>query len=158
MIQCVFENGAKTSLRHVTVGALVINNKKQILVGKRAKHLSNGGKYGLPSGFMDRDETTAETAIRELKEETGLDGEIVSLFQIIDMPNRPKEDRQNVHFNYIVEMTGGNFVENSEVEETRWIGKDELPSEDEFAFDHRRFIEKYFEYLEKPFDLPLIGY
>lgn len=158
MIKCKFENGGDASLRHVTVGALVINNKKQILVGKRAKHLNNGGKYGLPSGFMDRNETTAETAIRELKEETGLDGEIVSLFQIIDTPDRPKEDRQNVHFNYIVKVTGGEFVENSEVEETRWVEKSKLPTENEFAFDHRRFVERYFEYLKKPFDLPLIGY
>lgn len=158
MIKCIFENGNKATLRHVTVGALVINDKKQILIGRRASHLTNGGKFGIPSGFMDRDETTAETAIRELKEETGLDGEVVSLFQIVDTPDRPKEDRQNVHINYIVKSTGGEFNENSEVEETRWVGKDELPSEEEFAFDHRRFIGRYFEYLEKPFNLPIIGY
>lgn len=158
MIKCKFENGGEASLRHVTVGALVINNKRQILIAKRAKHLNNGGKYGIPSGFMDRDEATAQTAIRELLEETGLNGEVVSLFQIVDTPDRPKEDRQNVHFNYIVKAEEGEFNKNEEVEETKWSSKDDLPSEEEFAFDHRRFIERYFEYLEKPFDLPLMGY
>lgn len=158
MIACQFENGSQASLRHVTVGALVINDMNQILIAKRAKHLTNGGKYGLPSGFMDRDETTKQTAIRELLEETGLEGEAISLFQIIDVPNRPKEDRQNVHFNYIVKAKVGHFNKNSEVEETKWVSKEDLPSEDEFAFDHRRFIERYFEYLENPFDLPLLGY
>ncbi len=158
MIDCTFENGNKASLRHVTVGALVVNRKGQILITKRAQHMPNGGKYCVPSGFLDRDETTAEGAIRELKEETGLDGVIVSLFQIIDTPDRPKEDRQNVHINYIVKVQPGKFNENSEVEETKWVDKEDLPSEDEFAYDHRTFIVKYFEYLEKPFELPVLGY
>lgn len=158
MINCTFENGSKASLRHVTVCVLVVNDKGAILVQKRASHLSNGGRYGLPGGFMDRDETTSQTAIRELLEETGLTGEIVSLFQIVDTPNRPKEDRQNVQFNYIVKIKEGEFNTNSEVEELRWVSKEDLPSEEEFAFDHIKFIERYFEYLAKPFDLPLIGY
>ncbi len=158
MIDCKFENGNNASLRHLTVGALVVNDNGQVLITKRAAHLPNGGKYCIPSGFLDRDETSGEGAIRELKEETGLDGEIEHLFQIVDTPDRPKEDRQNVQINYIVKVKDGEFNKNSEVEESKWVNKDDLPTEEEFAYDHRKFIERYFEYLEKPFDLPLLGY
>lgn len=158
MINCSFENDNPAQLRHVTVGVLVINDKNQILIIKRASHLPNGGKYAIPGGFLDRDETTEQGALRELKEETGLDGEIVKLFQIIDTPNRPKEDRQNIQFNYIVKVNEGKFNQNSEVEETKWVSMEDLPGEEESAYDHRKFVERYFKYLKKPFELPLVGY
>lgn len=159
MIQCIFENGNKTSnLRHVTVGALAINEQNQVLIIKRAKNLINGGKYAVPGGFLDRDETTEEGVLRELLEETGLVGKIVKLFQIIDTPKRPKEDRQNVQFNYIVKVKEGQFNKNSEVEQSKWVSEEDLPGEDDFAFDHRKYIERYFDYLQKSFPLPLINY
>ncbi len=158
MINCTFENGGKGSLRHVTVGALIINEKNKVLIIKRAKNIINGGKYGVPGGFLDRDETTEEGVLRELFEETGLKGEVVKLFQIIDTPKRPKEDRQNVQFNYIVKVEAGKFNKNIEVLESKWVSEEDLPGEDEFAFDHRRYIERYFEYLKKSFSLPIINY
>lgn len=94
--------------------------------------------------------------MRELKEETGYDGEIVRLFRINDNPNRPKEDRQNVDFIYLVKIIGGTSTENNEVSEIIWVDKNSLPPDEDFAFDHRDSIVKYFEYLEKEFALPII--
>lgn len=159
MISCTFENGnnALRGLRHVTVGAIAVNNDKQILLVRRAPNMHNGGKFTIPGGFLDRDEDIAQGALRELKEETGYDGEIVSLFRVNDNPNRPKEDRQNVDFIYIVKVVSGALTINSEVTNISWFSKDKLPKEEEFAFDHRDSILKYFEYLEKEFPLPIIG-
>jgi ADP-ribose pyrophosphatase YjhB (NUDIX family) len=55
-----------------TVGALVINNGKVLLVrhGKTSGHLD--GKYGLPAGRIQEGEEIKEAVRRELKEETGL--------------------------------------------------------------------------------------
>lgn len=159
MINCTFENGnsALRGLRHVTVGAIAINNDKQVLLVKRAPSLHNGGKFTIPGGFLDRDEDTAQGTLRELKEETGYDGEVVSLFRVNDNPNRPKEDRQNVDFIYIVNVISGVSTINAEVSNILWFSKDKLPKEDEFAFDHRDSILKYFEFLEKEVPLPIIG-
>lgn len=158
MIECTLESGHKAHFRHVTVGAIAINDKKQILLTKRAAHLTNGGKYAIPGGFLDRDEDTKIAVLRELKEETGLEGKIIDLFQIIDRPDRPNEDRQNVQFNYLVEAKDGEFNVNDEVLETKWVSFSDLPSEDEFAFDHLSYVRRVFEYLEHKFPLPLYNY
>jgi 8-oxo-dGTP diphosphatase len=157
MITCTFEGGQQGKLRHVTVCSIIVNDKNQILLTRRSSHLSNGNKFTVPGGYLDRGETTQEGALRELTEETGYTGVVKSLFQIIDNPNRPKEDRQNVEFRYIVEVTGGEPTLNSEVSEIRWFDENNLPAEEEFAFDHRESILLYFQYLEKPFVIPMVG-
>lgn len=60
MISCTFENGNKAlrGLRHVTVGAIAINENNQVLLVKRAVHLPNGGKLSIPGGLLDRDKNT----------------------------------------------------------------------------------------------------
>ncbi len=161
MINCRFENGNKASLRHVTVNAIVINEKKEILLIKRALQLLRGGKYALPGGFLDRDETTKEAAVRELMEETGIEGEVDFLFKIEDSPERLNEEgrggRQNVDMIYVIKKTGGEFKDNDEVSEIKWFSFEDLPKEKDFAFDHRDVIMKYFQYLENPFPPPIIG-
>ena len=59
MINCVFENGSPASLRHVVVHAIV-EKDGALLLGRRAPHLLEGGKLGLPGGFLDRDESLSE--------------------------------------------------------------------------------------------------
>ena len=159
MINCFFEDGgkARVGLRHVTVGAIAFNDKEEVLLVKRSAKFSRPGKYSVPGGFLDRDQTTREAVLRELKEETGYDGEVVSLFQVNDDPNRPKEDRQNVDFIYLVKVRQGKYVESDEITSIAWFSKESLPSEDDFAFDHRSIILKYFDYLQNPFTLPILG-
>lgn len=159
MIECTFENGKKASggLRHVTVGVIVFNDHNQVLLIKRSDKFSRPGKYSVPGGFLDRNENAEQAALRELKEEAGFDGEIMGVFHINDYPNRPNEDRQNVDFVYLAKVEDGNFVPNEEIDEIKWVGKEELPSDDQFAFDHRATILKAFDYLENKFPLPLMG-
>lgn len=157
MIICQFENGGKAKLRHVTTGAIVTNNKNQVLIVRRSKGQLNENKFTLPGGFLDRDEDSKEGTIRELREETGLQGKVLYLFHVVDTPKRPKEDRQNVEFRYVVEVTGGKEETSEETSELRWISKETLPPDSEFAFDHRKTLLKYFEYLENSFSLPIFN-
>jgi len=149
MLTCFFENGNKAldGLRHVTVGAIAVNEKQQILLTKRAENVINGGKYTLPGGFLDRNEDTKQAVLRELKEETGLEGEIIALFKVNDSPNRPKEDRQNVDFLYTVGVIGGKEKTDIETSRLEWFSRENLPTEEEFAFDHRDAILEYLDTL-----------
>lgn len=142
MINCIFENGNKASLRHIVVDAIVINNDKILLI-KRAKHISNGGKWAIPGGFVDRDETCEEAAIRELKEETNLTATSTKLFKVNDNPKRRNEDRQNIAFVYAMKAEGELKAQESEVSEIKWTDLDKLPKEEDFAFDHLEIIKEY---------------
>ncbi|MBI1862750.1 NUDIX hydrolase [Candidatus Microgenomates bacterium] len=146
MITCKFENGNDASLRHVVVDAIVLNAARDsILLVKRAPHLTNGGKYGLIGGFLDRDETIEQAMIRELMEETGYEGIILKRFQIIDSPDRKNEDRQNVTFVFLVEAGQQTGVADNESTEVRWFKFTELPNESEFAFDHFDSVSAYLQ-------------
>jgi 8-oxo-dGTP diphosphatase len=155
MISCVFENGNKATLRHVVVHAIVEMDGKILLV-KRTGDLLESGKWSIPSGYLDRDETIGEGMLRELKEETGWEGEIISLFRVNSNPNRPMEDRQNVAFDFLIKplkKTGVPDGENSKIE---WIPIDKLLPLDEFAFDHGQSLGYYLKYRKKKFPLPII--
>ena len=145
MIKCAFEDGHEVQLRHIVVDAIVLR-ENEILLVKRAPHLSNGGKYGLIGGFMDRDENLETTLKREVLEETGYKVGKPQLIFIIDNPNRKNEDRQNVVFAYVVEALEKVGEADDESTEVRWFDFDNLPKEDEFAFDHYEQIQLYLKH------------
>lgn len=157
MINCTFENGNKASLRHVTLTALVVNKEKtQILLIRRAPHLINPNLLAMPGGFLGRDETGDQAVLRELMEESGYKGNVITIFRINDSPLRPKEDRQNVDFTYIVEVYDKMKEHDAEVTNVSWYKLDNLPPENQFAFDHHETITLYKQYLISPFSLPII--
>jgi len=156
MLTCTFENGNQTSLRHVVVHAIV-ENDGALLLEKRTGPMLETGKWGLPSGYLERDETAVEGILRELKEETGWTGEIISLFRINSNPNRPKEDRQNVSFDFLVKpikKVGEPDHESSKIE---WIPIEKLLPLDELAFDHGESIGLYLKYKNEHFALPILN-
>jgi ADP-ribose pyrophosphatase YjhB (NUDIX family) len=158
MIQCQFENGRHANLRHVSVGVITLNdNKKEILLIKRAAHLVNGNKYALPGGILDFNETTSQGALRELKEETGYEGEITSLFRIVDSPNRLNEERRMVDFIFTVAVGKQIGKPDGEATEVKWFDLNSLPPRDQFAFDHFENIQLYLQHLKKPFTLPIFN-
>lgn len=157
MITCRFEDGGEAKLRHATTVAIVKNKKNEILLVRRAPGQLNENRYTLPGGFLNRDEDSRQACIREVFEESGLHCRILYLFHIVDTPFRPKEDRQNVEFRYVTEVTGGKEKTSEETSGFKWISKDSIPADEEFAFDHRETVVKYFEYLKKPFLLPIFN-
>ena len=148
MITCYFEDGGKAGLRHVVVHAIVEKDGTLLLV-KRAGPILETGKWSLPSGFMDRDETAGEAIIREILEETGWQCEVISLFRINTNPNRPKEDRQNVSFVYLAKPIQHNSENDDEISEVQWFDLDKLPQVEEIAFDHYDNINIYLESIDR---------
>ncbi len=60
------------SIVHVVVG-VIINNKSEVLIAKRASHQHQGDKWEFPGGKVENDETATEALKRELKEELGIE-------------------------------------------------------------------------------------
>lgn len=156
MINCEFENGNPASLRHVVVDSLVVHEGKILLV-KRTGKLLEGGKWGIVGGFVERDESLKEAAAREIFEETGYEVEGITLLRIIDTPNRPAEDRQNVSFVFFCTAVEKVGAADDESDEQVWFDLSALPPMSEFAFDHFSNIELYLKFLREPFVLPRLG-
>jgi 8-oxo-dGTP diphosphatase len=155
MIACTFENGGRASLRHVVVHA-VVERAGALLLVKRAARLSEGGKWGLPGGFLDRDESLIEGVRRELREETGWDGRVERLLRIISRPDRPREDRQNVAFDFVLTALSRAGDPDDESSEVAWVPIDQLPALDSLAFDHGDTVRLYLSARGRPAGPPLL--
>jgi 8-oxo-dGTP diphosphatase len=155
MINCVFENNNKALLRHVTAEVIVTKENKILLV-KRALRLLEGGKYGLIGGYLDRDETITEGAIREVREETGYNINIIGLLRIKNKPDRPGEDRQNVSFVFVAEALDKVGEADDESTEVTWFDLNNLPAKENFAFDNHDDIALYLKNKNNIYSLSII--
>ena len=163
MIICTFENGniASPGLRHITVPVIVIKDN-QVLLGlrgtKNGKPILESGKWGLLGGFFDRDETLVDAARREVMEESGWTIKDPYLFVINDSSDRPMEDRQNVDLIYVAEAAEQVASHDEEVKELKWFDLNDLPPDNEIAFDHALALKLYKKHLSTPLNLPIFGY
>lgn len=110
----------------LVVGAIPVHEGK-ILLARRAIE-PRLGLWTLPAGFMENNETTAEAAIRETREEVCAEIELEMLFSMIDIPHISQ-----VHLFYLARMRTPAFAAGIESQEVRFFGLDELPW-DEIAF------------------------
>jgi 8-oxo-dGTP diphosphatase len=115
--------------------ALVRNKKGEVLLVKRAKEPGRW-KWALPSGFIEIDETPEKACLRELKEETGLRGEIVRLVGVYSQKSLLY--RNVLIIGYEVEAQG-NLSPGSDSLEAEFFPLDNLP---DIPFSsHRKMIE-----------------
>ena len=95
-----------------------IENRNYYLIIK-----SLNGDVGFPKGHMEIGESELQTAVRELKEETGVEVEIISDFRYqieYTLPNVPGAIKQSVYF--LGKCTSDNIVcQESEVAEARFV-------------------------------------
>ena len=115
----------------------------KILLVKRGGKWLEKGKWALPGGFLDMNETLEQAVLRELKEETGYTGKVIKLFQIVDNPRRRHEDRQNVALVYLVKPLKKVGGPDHEISEIKWFDLNKLPPKKQIAFDHLEMIKLY---------------
>jgi len=123
--------------RSTAVDGLVVREGKILLI-KRGKNPEKG-KWAIPGGYIERDETVEEACLREVLEETGIVGKVVSLMGVYSSPQR--HPSQTIALLYVVEMAGGTEKSGDDAMDVRWFSTTDLPSS--LAFDHKVMIEEY---------------
>ncbi|WP_338849503.1 NUDIX hydrolase [Massilia sp. W12] len=96
------------------------------------------GKWTLPGGFMENNETTWAAAIRETQEESGADVELRTLFALLNVPQV-----HQVHMFYLARLKNLDFCAGEESLEVRLFNHADIPW-DELAFPTIRKTLKFF--------------
>ncbi|TDA40067.1 MAG: NUDIX hydrolase [Candidatus Methanomethylicota archaeon] len=111
----------------VGVGVILVKDR-QILLVKRG-HEPNKGMWSIPGGLIKLGETAEEAAIREVREETGLEvsiGAVAGVFNVIIKDSDSKIKYHYVIIDYFGEVVGGMLRPGTDVTDARWFWLDEI--------------------------------
>ncbi len=103
--------------------------------------------YALPGGFVDINETVESAAVREMKEETNLDVELLGILGVYSNPNRdPRFHTMSV--TYIGKAKDTNKLKaGDDAKKAHFFKLDNLPNN--LCFDHAKMLEDFLSYLKK---------
>ena len=111
----------------MAVGVVVWKDDKVLLI-RRAKP-PRSGQWSIPGGAQELGETVRDTALREVKEETGLDIAVTDFIEVVDFIER--DDAGDVLYHYTLvdwsaEWRDGEAIPGDDVSEILWIDPVEL--------------------------------
>lgn len=104
----------------VVAGAIPQKDGKVVLLRRNIEPAR--GRWTFPAGYVELGESVAEAAIRETKEEVGLDIEIASLLNVYSYP-----DSGIVTVVYTAHAMGGELQKGSEAQEVAAFSLHEIP-------------------------------
>jgi 8-oxo-dGTP diphosphatase len=96
----------------------------------------------LPGGYVDEGEWIADAAVREAKEETGLDVEVIELFHVYSNPTR--DTRQHAISTVFIARASGTPVGADDALRCLVCAPDALPGP--LVFDHAVIVSDYVTY------------
>ncbi|MCK4574450.1 MAG: NUDIX hydrolase [candidate division Zixibacteria bacterium] len=121
-------------------GAVIVEDDR-ILMVKRA-HPPRIGWWCFPAGFMEWREHPTQTAVREVREETGLEVKLTSFFEVYSGTDDPRNNA--VLMLYLAEVVGGELKAADDALEVAWFSFDNLP--EKIAFEsHIQALADYQE-------------
>ena len=124
----------------IGVGAVVFSAGNEILLIKRGK-APHYGRWMVPGGTLEWGETLEDAAIREVREETGIDIEIERFVEIIEAITPGPDGFHFVIMDYAAHAVSGTLAANSDALDAAWVPLESLGGYD-LTPDLLRVIEK----------------
>jgi len=119
----------------LTVDVVVRRRDNSVVLVKRSNPPFKGF-YAIPGGFVEYGETVEEAAVREVKEETGLD---VRLQRLVGVYSNPDRDPRGhiITIAYLGEEAGGELKPSTNAKEVKAFKK--VPQN--LVFDHGKILK-----------------
>lgn len=114
--------------RPIAATIAVVIRDGQVLLVRRANP-PDAGRWGFPGGKIERGETLAQAALRELKEETGISATEPRIFTALDAFDHGPGGDLRRHFILVAALcrwTAGEPVAGDDALEARWIDLDSI--------------------------------
>ena len=112
----------------VVVAAVLVRRDDKVLLAKRGWEPYKG-LWAPPGGSVELGETVYQAGKRELREETGIDAEIVGIQTVEDLIHRDEEGTVETHI-IIIRLLGrylrGTAKADSDADDAGWFSVDEL--------------------------------
>ena len=120
--------GSVTWLDPKVAVAVVVAREGCVLLGRRAAWTKSPGTWSFPAGFVERGEKVEDAALREVREETGLEITLGSFLGVHSHTGNPV-----VLLAWAAESSTGHAVPGDDLTELAWVSPSSLPP---LAFDH----------------------
>ncbi|HVZ81682.1 MAG TPA: NUDIX domain-containing protein [bacterium] len=112
----------------LAVNAFVFDGRKRVLLAKR----TDNGLWCVPGGHVDLGETLAQACVRELREETGLEAQVLRLIGVysdtagsLHIAQGP--EWHTVRVSFLCKVTGGELTPSEETSELGFFDLAALP-------------------------------
>ena len=136
----------------VGVGLVIAEGGRLVFVRRGAEPAL--GKWSFPGGAVELGETVRDAAVREAKEECGLDVELVDgipmdAYDILDVDEDGRLRYHHVLLQFLAKPNDGVLEPGSDVTDARWVSLEEVENYDltesvrSFIIKHRNKLEKH---------------
>jgi len=114
--------------------ALVVEAGRILLVRRGIEPFK--GLWGLPAGYQEYDESPDQTVVRETREETGIEVEVVRLCEVLFTRDDPRKKANLMA--YLCRRVGGTLTAGDDAIDARFFDTSELP--EDIAFSNNRVL------------------
>lgn len=125
------------------VGLFVVKDGRVLLV--RRGNEPGRGKWSLPGGRVRFGERSEDAAVREMREETGLEVRLRKVVDVVDVFWRGPEGELLEHFvivDFEAEVVGGELRASDDAIDARWFSPEELEGL-EMTDSTKEFLERH---------------
>jgi len=114
-------------MKTIGIGVRVLVEKdNKVLLIKRGKESSSGldiGTWATPGGSLELNEKLEQGAIREVKEETGYDIEVINFIGVGEVVS---DTKHFVNLFFLAKIVGGELKASTDAQDAKWINKSDL--------------------------------